>query len=161
MSKHETIATFECTVVQKELLLIGQSLTANFPSSFPQAAITIQQQFAARKHELSNAVHQEVMYSPYMCNGIFATYFACLEVEDLITIPEGMIGFKIPYHHYAQITCSTKTIAEGYDKIFSWMNEHGLRQKYYDQSCQIEIYYLEENVDEERVDLLIPLIVNE
>lgn len=158
---NNTIATFECTVVQKELLLVGQSITANFPDSFPQAAITIQKQFVARKHELSNTVHQEILYSPYMCNGIFATYFACLEVEDLMSIPEGMIGFKLPYNHYAKISCSTKTIGEGYDKIFTWMNEQGLRQKYYDQSCQIEIYYFEEQTEEERVELLIPIQVND
>jgi hypothetical protein len=35
------IATFECEVITREYKLVGQSITANFPNSFPDAAIKI------------------------------------------------------------------------------------------------------------------------
>ncbi|WP_246309241.1 hypothetical protein [Paenibacillus alginolyticus] len=94
--ENNTMIQFHCETIRREYQLVGQSLTANFPNGFPDAALQIQSQFAERRHEITNAKDQEVLFSPYMCNGIFATYFACLEVDDLILIPHGMIGFKLP-----------------------------------------------------------------
>jgi len=147
----------QCEVVTREFLLVGECKTANFPSSFPDIALQTQIQFANRKHEISNALNQEILFSPYMCNGIVATYFACLEVESLTDIPEGMIGFKLPIIDYAKVRCTTKSIGEGYDQIFGWMQANGYRQKFLEQTCPVEIYYLEENVEEEQVEILIPI----
>lgn len=133
------------------------SVKVNFPQHFPDAALQIQTQFVERRHEVINAKNQEVLFSPYMCNGIFATYFACLEVEDLSIIPEGMIGFKLPSTTYAKINCTTKSIGEAYPKLFHWMQENGYQQKILDHTCPMEIYYFEENVEEEQVELWIPI----
>ncbi|MDQ0899647.1 GyrI-like domain-containing protein [Paenibacillus sp. V4I7] len=155
--ENKTMIKYHCETLRREYQLVGQSLTANFPKGFPDAALQIQSQFAERRHEITNAKDQEILFSPYMCNGIFATYFACLEVDDLTVIPEGMIGFKLPAVNFAKINCTTKTIGEAYSRIFEWMKENGYQQKFLDQSCPIEIYYFEENVEEENVEILIPI----
>lgn len=154
----ETIATFECKVMKKSFLLVGESITATFPDGFPEAAIQVAERFNPRRIEVKYAKDKEVVLCPYMCNDIMATYFACLEVDQLEQIPQGMLGFKIPETEYAVISCSNKTIGEGYDKLFQWMVEMDYQQKWFRKSFPIEIYYYEEGVDEERVELLIPII---
>ena len=149
----KSIATFECEVVKKEYQLIGQSVTANFPQSFPDAAMKVQMDFEKRMDEVRNGTNKHVLISPYMCNDIVATYFACLEFDELTEIPEGMIGFNIPMMEYAKISCSNKTIDQGYSKLFAWMSENGYKQKWYDKSFPIEIFYLDEGAEEEVVEL--------
>ncbi len=155
---NQTIATFACEIIQSEFHLIGQSITANFPQGFPEAAIKVQKDFIARRDEIIQAKNKEILFSPHMCNEIVATYFACLEVDEITDIPEGMIGFSLPKTKYAKISCSNKTIDQGYSKIFTWMGENDYRQKWLNNCCPIEIFYFEDNVDEERVDILIPIL---
>lgn len=151
-----SIATFECEIVSKEFKLIGQSITANYPQSFPNAAIEVQVEFLKKVDEIKNCKNKKVLLSPYMCNDIMATYFACLEVEEIADVPEDMVGFAIPLMKYAKVSCSNKTIDKGYSKIFEWMGENGYSQKWYDKSFPIEIYYLE-GAEEEIVEILIPI----
>ena len=153
----KTIATFECEVVKKKYQLIGQSITANFPQSFPDAAMKVQMEFEKRVDKVVNCTNKRVLISPYMSNGIVATYFACLEVDALTDIPDGMIGFKIPMMEYAKISCSNKTIDQGYSKLFAWISENGYKQRGYDISFPIEVFYLEEGAEEEVVEILIPI----
>ena len=153
----KTIATFECEVVKKEYQLIGQSITANFPQSFPDAAMKVQMEFEKRIDEVGKYKNKHVLFSPYMSNEIVATYFACVEVHELTDIPKGMIGFTLPMMEYAKISCSNKTINQGYSKLFAWISENGYKQRGYDKSFPIEIFYLEEGAEEEVVEILIPI----
>lgn len=153
----KTIPTFECEIVKKEYQLVGLSITANLTQSFPESAMNIHNKFEKRRDEIKNSKNKEILFSPYMSNGIFATYFACLEVDEISDIPKEMIGFKLPIMEYAQISCSNKTIDQGYATLFSWMDEKGYKRKGNDQSCPIEIFYLEEDNMEEVVELLIPI----
>ena len=153
----KTIATFECEIVKKEYQLVGQSVTANFPQSFPDAAMRVQMDFEKRVEEVLNCTNKHVLISPYMCNDIVATYFACLEVDELTHIPDGMIGLTLPMMEYAKISCSNKTIDQGYSKLFTWMSENEYKQKWYDKSFPIEIFYLEEGAEEEVVEIFLPI----
>lgn len=148
---------FHCELIERAYKLVGMCSTSNFPSSFPEAAVSIQKKFEERRYELKHAKNHEVLLSPYMCNGVLATYFACLEVEELSDIPEGMIGFELPHMTYAKIDCTNKSIGEAYDKVFAWMKEQGYKQRFLEQSCPIEIYYFEDDVEEEAVEILIPI----
>jgi predicted transcriptional regulator YdeE len=130
---------------------------SKFSERFSGAALKIQTQFLERRYEVIKAKNPEVLFSPYMCNGILATYFACLEVSEITIVPEGMIGFKLPSINYAKINCTNKSIGEAYSKIFEWMNINGYKQKFLDNSCPIEIYFFVENVEEEDVEILIPI----
>ncbi|XEC92936.1 GyrI-like domain-containing protein [Paenibacillus tarimensis] len=151
------IATFECEVVTREYQLVGQSITANFPSSFPKAAIEVQTEFfQKRRAEVKNALNHNVLLSPYMCNGVVATYFACSEVAEIEDVPAGMIGFKLPSSKYAKISCSNHTIGEGYSRLFDWIGTNGYKQKSSSSSSPIEIFYFDGN-PEERVEILIPI----
>ncbi|MFS0688313.1 effector binding domain-containing protein [Sporosarcina sp. 179-K 8C2 HS] len=153
----KTVATFACEVVKREFELVGQSITADFPQSFLDAAMKVQMEFEKRIDEVKGCKNKHVLISPYMCNDIVATYFACVEVDNLTEIPEGMVGFRIPMMEYAKISCSNKTIDQGYSKLFAWMSENGYKQKWYDKSFPIEIFYLEEGAEEEVVEILIPI----
>lgn len=155
--QRQKLEKFKCELITREYKLIGQSITAHFPTGFPEAAKRVQMEFAERRGEIKNAVDREVIFSPHMCNGIVATYFACLEVNALTDIPEGMIGFTIPSVTYAKIHCTTKSIDEAYGEVFRWMHENGYEQKYLDNTCPIEVFYYEDNVEEKDVELLIPL----
>ncbi|MDW0115934.1 effector binding domain-containing protein [Sporosarcina thermotolerans] len=153
----KTIASFECGIIEKEYQLVGQSITANFPKGFPDAAIKVQMDFERRMDEIANSKSKQVLFSPYMSNGIFATYFASLEVDELNEIPDGMMGLELPLMKYAKICCSNRTIDQGYSKLFAWMGENGYKQNQFNDSCPIEIFYLENGAKEEVVEILIPI----
>ncbi|WP_102028797.1 GyrI-like domain-containing protein [Salirhabdus sp. Marseille-P4669] len=154
---HKTVATFECSVVTKKFDLVGHSVTTNFPDGFPEAAIQVQTELENRKDEIKHVKDKEILISPHMCNEIFATYFACLEVKKMEDVPKGMIGFTLPVTRYAKISCSNQTIGEGYTKLVAWMNEKGYTEKRFYYSCPIEIYHNIESGSEEVVELLIPI----
>ncbi|WP_199618253.1 GyrI-like domain-containing protein [Paenibacillus alkalitolerans] len=153
-----TIATFECEVVTKEYQFVGQSITANFPNSFPEAAIKVQTDFFQnRRFEVSNALNSDILFSPYMCNRVVATYFACLEVEDYTcdTLP-GMISFTLPETAYVKIACTNNTIFEGYEKLSKWLEENNYKHRLYG-ACQIEIYHHFHEGGEQPAEVLIPI----
>ncbi|XID94998.1 GyrI-like domain-containing protein [Paenibacillaceae bacterium WGS1546] len=134
---NQLAASFEIEVVNREYKLVGMSITANFPESFPEAAITIQREFWERRNEIKNSKDYEILFSPGMCNGILATYFACIEVTEFFDkTPEGMIAFTLPSIEYVKVSCTNKTIGEGYNKLFEWMKENQYEHKFYG-ACQI------------------------
>jgi hypothetical protein len=104
-----------------------------------------------------DARHPDLLFSPLICNGIIATYFACLEVTDLSSIPDGMVGFALPPVDYARATCTTATIGDGHGKVQAWISENGY-EHLRDNACPMEIYYIDETSDnDERVDILMPI----
>ncbi|MCM3616135.1 GyrI-like domain-containing protein [Sutcliffiella horikoshii] len=153
-----SIATFKCEVVQRKLQLVGQCATGNFPKSFPEVSMNVQQEFENRKDEVRQVVNPDVIYSPYLANSLVATYFACVEVKGYGDIPKGMMALDIPMTTYAKVSCSNKTIDKGYERIFSWMKENGHRQESLEKALPIEIFYFEENAEEEIVELCIPIV---
>jgi len=152
----ETQELFLCQIVKREYQLVGQCITTNFPSGFPQAAIKIQSEFVERRAEIAGAKNPEILISPYMCNGAVATYFACLEVEELGSVPDGMLGFKLADADYAKIQCTTKSIGEGYSKLFDWIHSNGYKLRNQNSASPLEIYYFSDK-EEEDVELLIPV----
>lgn len=153
-----SVATFKCEVVQRKLQLVGQCATGNFPQSFPEVAMNVQQDFENRRDEVRNAVNRDVIYSPYLANSLVATYFACLEVKECNYIPKGMMALTIPLTTYAKISCSNKTIDKGYEKIFSWVKDNGYRQESLEKAFPIEVFYFKDNVEDEIVELYIPIV---
>ncbi|MEA3319422.1 MAG: effector binding domain-containing protein [Bacillota bacterium] len=153
-----SIATFKCEVVQRKLQLVGQCATGNFPKSFPEVAMTVQQDFENRRDEVRHVVNRDVIYCPYLANSLVATYFACVEVNEFSSIPNGMMAINIPMTTYAKISCSNKTVDKGYEKIFSWMKGNGFRQESLEKALPMEVFYFEDDVEEEIVELYIPII---
>ncbi|MEI5908055.1 GyrI-like domain-containing protein [Bacillus spongiae] len=152
----EKLMTPKCKIISKEYTLVGISSSAPFPSAFPEEAIRLQKQFWQRKKEVKNALNKQVLVSPYLSNGIIATYFASLEVTDLNSIPEGMTGFIIPTTKYAAIECTNRSIEEGYTHLFNWMEEKGYRLKTR-EAFQMELFYINDSEEEIKVELLMPI----
>jgi predicted transcriptional regulator YdeE len=155
----EEIAMDNCMLVKKSSLnLVGISYCGPY-STLPDEAIRLQGDFLARKHELNDNIKSTALLSPYFGNEAFATYWACYEVNHLEIVPEGMVQFTIPEHEYALVTTTNKRIGEGYEQILAWMNEQRLQKQ--DNAVSIEIYYDDERLDEEPVEILIPLRDNQ
>ncbi|MHA7966521.1 GyrI-like domain-containing protein [Paenibacillus sp. CAU 1782] len=148
--------SFEIEVVNREFKLVGMSVTGNYPDSLPEIAINVQRAFWERRKEIKHAADYETLFSPGMCNGILATYLACVEVTEIDLVPDGMIGFVLPATEYVKVLCTNKTIGEGYNKLFEWMKQNKYVHKWYD-ACQVEIFYIDEEADEEPVEILIPI----
>ncbi|UVI27976.1 GyrI-like domain-containing protein [Paenibacillus spongiae] len=148
-----------CAVVTKPAMkMVGISYCGPY-STFPDEAIRLQSEFLARKHELNGDVLSTALHSPYFGNEVFATYWACFEIAHIDQIPEGMVQFTIPQRQYAMVRCTNKRIGEGYERLFAWMNENQLVKR--DNAVSLEIFYIDEHLEEEPVDLLIPIIEKE
>jgi predicted transcriptional regulator YdeE len=146
---------FDCELITRDTSnFAGFSFSGPFPQSFPSEAVKVQQQLGSRKSEFTPNINTDVVFSPYYVCDNLATYFACYEVPEGNAIPEGMVSFKLPGHTYAKVTCTNKTIRDGYGHVFDWIQKNGYKQL--NGACSIEIFYIEE-ADEERVELLIPV----
>lgn len=142
-------------VIRPALNLVGISYCGPY-SSFPDEAIRLQTEFLARKHELNGAEKSSVLFSPYFGNDVFATYWACYEVQHMEEVPAGMVQFTIPSHRYAMVACSNKRIGEGYEQLNAWMQENGFEKR--ETAVSLELFYIDEHHwEEEPVELLIPL----
>jgi predicted transcriptional regulator YdeE len=80
-------------------------------------------------------------------------------VADLSSVPEGMIGFALPATDYAKARCTDKTIGEGHGRIFTWLEENDYVPRR-QGAMGVEVYYVEDDADEEPVDILIPIRKN-
>ncbi|MGO4372035.1 GyrI-like domain-containing protein [Paenibacillus sp. 2TAB19] len=145
-----------CSIISKPALnLVGISYSGPY-SQFPDEAIRLQTEFLARKHELYGASKSPVLYSPYYGNEVFVTYWACYEVSHMEELPPGMVQITIPAMRYAMAGCSNKRIGEGYEQLNTWMNE--MRLEKHNHAVALELFYIDEHhVEEEPVELLIPL----
>src|SRR5690554_3829603 len=113
---NKIIAPFEINVVTREYQLVGISGTGKFPESFPDTATNVINKFGNLRRKIDNAKSYDIVLCPGMCNGIVATYFVCLEVEEIQgEIPEGMLSFKLPKTEYLMIRCTNNSIMEGYE----------------------------------------------
>ncbi|CAM4307493.1 GyrI-like domain-containing protein [Paenibacillus tarimensis] len=144
-----------CMLVKKPSLnLVGISYSGPY-STFPDEAIRLQNDFMARKHELNDNVKSAVLFSPYFGNEVFVTYWAALETHHMSSVPSGMVQFTIPEHEYAVVTTTNKRIGEGYEQISAWMNEKGLKK--HEFALAIEVFFVDAHLDEETVELWIPV----
>ncbi|WP_020616880.1 GyrI-like domain-containing protein [Paenibacillus daejeonensis] len=144
-----------CMLVNKPSLnLVGISYSGPY-STLPEQAIRLQSEFLARKHELNNPVKSPALYSPFHGNEVFATYWTCYEVNHLEEIPEGMVQFTVPEHTYAMVTCTNERMGEGYEQIAAWMADNDLIKD--DNAVTIEVFYIDEHLEEEPVEILIPI----
>jgi predicted transcriptional regulator YdeE len=144
-----------CSIVTKPAIhLAGISYCGPY-SSFPDEAIRLQTEFLTRKHELNDAAKSTILYSPYFGNEVFATYWACYEVQHMEELPPGMVQFTIPEHRYAMVASSTKRIGEGYEQLHAWISEMQLEKQ--ENAVSLELFYIEQHLEEEPVELLIPL----
>lgn len=146
---------YNCSLVTKPALnLVGINYCGPY-SSFPDESIRLQSEFLSRKHELGDAALSTVLYCPYFGNEVFAAYWAAMEVHHMEQVPAGMVQIRLPSRRYAMVECTNKRIGEGYEKLFSWMDEQGLRKN--DAAVSLEIFYEDDHLEEKAVELLIPL----
>ncbi|MGD6965732.1 effector binding domain-containing protein [Rossellomorea vietnamensis] len=83
-----------------------------------------------------------------------------MEVFNITEIPNGMSGFKIPKIKYARGSCTNMTIDKAYTSMYRWIKEKGFEQNK-SSSFPIEIFYLSENPEDEKVEIYRPVNVYE
>ncbi|WP_166238958.1 effector binding domain-containing protein [Paenibacillus turpanensis] len=150
------MSMLECRLVQKDAMkLVGVSFSGTFPDSFPHKAMELQQQFWKRCHEIEGRVEEAALISPFFANESFVTYWACCEVQQVDRIPEGMEVIELPAKTYASVTCTNRTIEEGYRVLEEWIKKERLQKAA--KSCSVEIFYIQEDAEVEQVELLAPI----
>jgi AraC family transcriptional regulator len=87
--------------------------------------------FVPRQGEISPRADQLVSYGVMdNCDQIGEfDYIACVEVDPLVDIPEGMVSHEIPEGTYAVFKGSLSTIQETFDYIYGeWLPVSGYRR---------------------------------
>lgn len=108
----------QVTIVELgEIHLVGLAVTSVFDHHNPERIEQMKQEFYSRKHEISNVVHPVRYLSPGFTSEVLFTYACCMEVEDLTSIPDGMIGFTVPQHAYAVVQSDTDPYAVIHDYL--------------------------------------------
>lgn len=111
----------------------------------------------ARQHEVAHRV------APYNILGVSYnreedfTYYLCVAVSQVESVPEGMAVVTVPAHRYAAFHKRPDIgVSEAYDAVFAYMRENGLQQAEGPLSI-VEIH--QPKRDQERLDftIMIPI----
>ncbi|MEI7027025.1 GyrI-like domain-containing protein [Paenibacillus sp. y28] len=139
--------------------LVGLSVTVAFENVDMGRIDAVRQQFFIRRNEIQGILHPDRYWSPWFsAEGVF-TYFFCMEVADLLEIPEGMIGFTIPAHTYAKLHYDgpRPMNPDPYAVIGEYQREQGLAAL--KRALPLEAYSFAEWQQEGRIvfDVYVPL----
>jgi len=117
-----------------EIHLVGLYITSPFKGHLPERVEDMKREFHRRKNEIRNVIHSERYVSPSFVSEVLFTYLICMEVADLSDVPEGMIGFTVPPHHYAKV----KSKGYPYQEIHDYLEAANRRNN--QRALSLEIY---------------------
>ncbi|MCJ8009306.1 GyrI-like domain-containing protein [Lederbergia wuyishanensis] len=108
--------------------------------------------FMDRKSEIEDITDTNTYTCVHFSNDVLFTYVYCLEVEELKSIPNGMIGFTVPSHQYAKYRSNGDN---PYDVISSYLKENDkvLNSK----SVSLEIFQFGEEENKYNADIYVPI----
>jgi predicted transcriptional regulator YdeE len=109
--------------------------------------------FMQRRGEIRDIVNEDRYVCVHFANEVLFTYIYSMEVTDLRTIPEGMIGFAVPSHHYVQINTNGE---EPYGLIKTYVKENDL--KISTDSVSFEIFKFGEEESKYHACIQVPVI---
>ncbi|WP_462409690.1 GyrI-like domain-containing protein [Neobacillus sp. Marseille-QA0830] len=93
-----------------------------------------------REKEIKSRTEEPVFIAPFHSRETEVTYYVTTPVENLESIPDGMVGFTIPKKNYVFTTHVGKPddIQSTYLQLLTWMNEYGYDQDH--QALSLEVY---------------------
>ncbi|WP_426450800.1 GyrI-like domain-containing protein [Paenibacillus sp. S-38] len=138
----------------EKLQLIGLHVTVPFElgKDGERSVHRVREEFRRRRHEIHHAVHPARYVCAHYASEVLFTYFYCLEVSSLHTIPGGMTGFTVPPHRYAAI----RSEGDPYLEIENGLLSRGLRKD--TKALALEFYSFERPLWPSEVDVYVPLL---
>ncbi|RKP57970.1 AraC family transcriptional regulator [Cohnella endophytica] len=117
----------------------------------PNKIEKVKNEFVSRKEEIKEITNPlEYVCLSFVSESLF-TYLICLEVKELIDVPEGMLGFSIPSHKYGK----TRSENDPYSVIHNYFNQNGIKNN--NRAMSLEIYKFEDPQWPNNVDVYIPI----
>jgi predicted transcriptional regulator YdeE len=125
----------------KELKLIGIRLICEgdqYANEIPKTAVILKQRLIEIKH----LVYPVSLIGAYIADDCSAEedgYWACVEVDEFLEIPEGMAAITVPPQKYAVIKHSgpQQEVVNTYEKLHRWVEENGFER--FRRSWHVEI----------------------
>ncbi|MGZ9583743.1 GyrI-like domain-containing protein [Paenibacillus marinisediminis] len=136
----------------QEKKFIGIPVTSSFQAHSPKRIEETKELFLSRKNEIKNVINPNEYVCPHFASEVLFTYLFCMEVSDLVDIPEGMIGFVVPAHTYAKIRSEN----DPYEVLHTYLKNNGLENN--SRAIALEVYQFEDPEWPRKVDVYIPII---
>lgn len=135
-----------------EINLVGLCITSPFKGHSPERVEDMKKEFFKRKDEIRNAVHPERYVSPSFSSEVLFTYLICMEVANLIDVPEGMLGFTLPPKRYAKV----KSKGDPYQDIHDYLKANNKQNN--NRALALEVYHFENPVWPDEAEVFIPIM---
>ncbi|MCZ8522305.1 MULTISPECIES: GyrI-like domain-containing protein [Paenibacillus] len=132
---------------------IGLPITVPFEPGRdgPRSVHRVREEFLRRRHEIPNPLSPGRYVCPHFSSEALFTYFYCMEVGSLDTVPGGMVGFTIPPHRYAAV----RSEGDPYLEIENSLLAQGLHKD--TRALALEFYSFDRPVWPGEVDVYVPL----
>ncbi|MBW7457442.1 effector binding domain-containing protein [Paenibacillus sepulcri] len=117
-------------VVLPELKLIGIRVAAADAAGYAEQIPPAFERLRARREEIAGRVEPEKLYGAFYVSSETEQeegYWACAEVEDILSVPEGMEAVKVPPQSYAVTDHrgQISQIFQTYEQLHKWIADKG------------------------------------
>ncbi|PWW05449.1 putative transcriptional regulator YdeE [Paenibacillus cellulosilyticus] len=129
---------------------IGIAVTS--PSKNVKGIGEVQQLFMTRKDEIQSKVDESTYVCVHYANEVLFTYIYCMEVTELQSIPEGMIGFEVPSNQYVKVQSNGE---EPYGLIETFLRDKGIRS--HSDSVSFEVFQFGQEESKYNAEILVPV----
>lgn len=107
--------------------------------------------------EKKSGIQRILKVDEYVClhfsNEVVFTYIYCMEVSELKTIPDGMIGFTVPSSPYAKVRSKD---TDPYELIHTYLRENGLESNL--NLFALEVFRFGDEESKYNADILVPIM---
>jgi len=142
---------------QIEVVLLGERKYIGIAVTSPLKNVIgigeAQQLFMERKDEIQCKVDESTYVCVHFANEVLFTYMYCMEVTELQSIPEGMIGFEVPSNHYVKVHSNGE---EPYGLIDIYLRDKGMESK--SNSVSFEVFQFGKEESKYSADILVPIV---
>lgn len=108
--------------------------------------------FMERKDEIHNKVDDSNYVCVHFANEVLFTYVYCMEVTELRSIPEGMIGFEVPSNQYVKVQSNGE---EPYGLIETYLRDKGMQS--HSHSVAFEVFQFGQEESKYQAEILVPV----
>jgi predicted transcriptional regulator YdeE len=109
--------------------------------------------FMERKSRIQSVVNEDEYVCLHFSNDVVFTYIYCIEVLELKSIPDGMIGFNVPSSRYAKVRTKDE---DPYGLINTYLKEKVLESN--PKLFAFEVFRFGEEENKYNADILVPIM---
>jgi predicted transcriptional regulator YdeE len=151
----------ECNIISKNAFqVVGLKWEGAYDGGQMGEIGILQDLMVERINEVTNVVNPEKIFGVSYVRSDGFTLYLCVEVSEVINLPEGMVSLIIPAYTYInEWKSSEHTVEEAYNKIHTYMNDNGYgRPKGHE--INIEVYSTSHKCSSKQpfeMDIFIPI----